>query len=231
MKVIVVGNLKGGVGKSTISCNLAVAAVLDGKKTLIIDADPQGSAMTFRSVRQSDDLKAVSIVQPTIHKDVKDFSNFDLVIIDAGGRDSALFRSAIIAASGGLFLIPILPSQYDIWATEDTFAVLREARAFQEIQAYALFNQVLQNTTITREALDALQEMTGENSVSLLNSRLYNRVDYKKSISESRGVMEYAPNGKAAQEVKKLYAEVIKLLKKGRVPHGNQTQTPKGSHR
>lgn len=212
MKVIVVGNLKGGVGKSTIACNLAVAAALDGKKTLIIDADPQGSSMTFRAVRQSDNLKAVSIVQPTIHKDIRDFSNFDLVIVDAGGRDSTLFRSAVVAANGGILVIPILPSQYDIWATQDTFSVLKEARAFADIPAYALFNQVMSNTNVTKDAVETLQEITGENEISLLTSHLFSRVDYKKSITEGKGVMEYMPASKAAQEVKALYAELVQIL-------------------
>jgi chromosome partitioning protein len=212
VQVIVVGNLKGGVGKSTVSCNLAVAGAMDGKKVLIIDSDPQGSSMTFRSIRQADNLKAVAITQPTIHKDIREFSNFDLVIVDAGGRDSALFRSAVVAATGGVLLIPILPSQYDIWATEDTFAILKESRTFAEVRACALFNQVMQNTTVTQDALATLQEMTGENEVSLLNSKLFNRVDYKKSISEGKGVMEYAPNGKAAQEVKALYDEILHLF-------------------
>lgn len=212
MNVIVVGNLKGGVGKSTVSCNLGVAGVMAGKKVLIIDSDPQGSSMTFRAVRQCDNLKAVAITQPTIHKDIHDFSNFDLVIVDAGGRDSALFRSAVIASTGGILLIPILPSQYDIWATEDTFAILKESRTFSEIRAFAMFNQVMQNTTVTQDALMTLKEMTGENSVALLTSKLVNRVDYKKSISEGKGVMEYAPGGKAAMEVKSLYDEILQLL-------------------
>ena len=118
MKVISVVNQKGGVGKSTIACNLAVNAVLDGKRTLLIDADPQGSSLSFRAIRGADDLKAVSITQPTIHKDIGDFENFDLVIIDAGGRDNTLFRSAVTAAAKGMLLIPVLPSQYDIWAAE-----------------------------------------------------------------------------------------------------------------
>ena len=212
MKVVVVGNLKGGVGKSTVSCNLGVAGAMDGKKVLIIDSDPQGSSMTFRAVRQGDNLKAVAITRPTIHKDIRDFSNFDLVVVDAGGRDSALFRSAVIAAAGGILLIPILPSQYDIWATEDTFAILKESRTFAEIRAFAMFNQVMQNTTVTQDALATLQEMTGENDVSLLNSKLFSRVDYKKSISDGKGVMEYAPNGKAAMELKALYDEIMQLF-------------------
>ena len=39
MNVIVVANQKGGVGKSTISCNLGVASALSGHKTLIIDGN------------------------------------------------------------------------------------------------------------------------------------------------------------------------------------------------
>ena len=215
MNVIVVANQKGGVGKSTISCNLGVASALSGHKTLIIDADPQGSSATFRAVRESDDIKVISIVKPTIHKDIQDFSSFELVIVDAGGRDSVVFRSAILAAAGGILVIPILPSQYDIWATEDTFQVLRDARIYQEIPAYALFNQVIQNTTVTREAVETLQGMTAENEVQLLASCLYQRVDYKKSISEGKGVMEYAAGGKAAQEMRALHEEIEQLLQAG----------------
>ena len=215
MKVIVVANQKGGVGKSTISCNLGVAAALAGKKVLIIDADPQGSSATFREVRENDDLKVISIVKPTIHKDIQDFSNFDLVIVDAGGRYSVVFRSAILAAAGGILVIPILPSQYDIWATEDTFHVLRDARTYQDIAAYALFNQVIQNTTVAKEAVETLKDMTAENEVRLLAQNLYQRVDYKKSISEGKGVMEYAPGGKAAQEVRTLFDEICRRLETG----------------
>ena len=215
MNVIVVANQKGGVGKSTISCNLGVASALSGHKTLIIDADPQGSSATFRAVREKDDLKVISIIKPTIHKDVQGFSSFDRVIVDAGGRDSAVFRSAILAAAGGILIIPILPSQYDIWATEDTFNILRDARTYKDIAAYGLFNQVIQNTTVTKEAVETLKDMTVENEVRLLAQNLYQRVDYKKSISEGKGVMEYAPGGKAAQEVRNLFDEICRRLEAG----------------
>lgn len=212
MKAISVANQKGGVGKSTIACNLAVCAVLDRKKTLLIDSDPQGSSMSFRAIRESDDLKAVSITQPTIHKDIGDFENFDLVIIDAGGRDNTLFRSAITAASKGILLIPVLPSQYDIWATEDTFNILKEARVYVDIPAYAAFNQTIQNTTVSKEAEEALKELTAESNIELLKTILYSRVDYKKSISKGLGVVEFEPKGKAAEEMNNLYREIKEIL-------------------
>lgn len=212
MNVISVVNQKGGVGKSTIACNLAVCAVKDGKKTLLIDADPQGSSLSFRAIREKDDLKAIQITKPTIHKDIGDFTNFDLIIVDAGGRDNAVFRSAITSAAYGLLLIPVLPSQYDIWAAEDTFKVLNDARAFVDINAYTVFNQIIPNTNVSKEAKDALEDLIKENNIKLLNAFLCSRVDYKNSIGHGLAVTEYNPKGKASDEINNLYAEIKNLL-------------------
>jgi len=54
--VITVGSTKGGVGKSTIACNLAVQSSLAGVETLLVDADIQGSSLSFRSTRGQDDI-------------------------------------------------------------------------------------------------------------------------------------------------------------------------------
>jgi len=61
MKVIVVANQKGGVGKSTIACNLAVNFAVLKKHVLLIDTDIQESSISFRAMRQSDDITSISI--------------------------------------------------------------------------------------------------------------------------------------------------------------------------
>ncbi len=210
MRTVVVANQKGGVGKSTVACNLAVAFALDGKRVLLIDADTQGSSIGFRAVREKDDIKAISITRPTIHRDVAGFENFDVVIVDAGGRDSSVFRSAIMSASRGILLIPTLPSVYDIWATEDTLEVLKDARAFADIPAYLLINQAIR-ANIVREAEESLQELAQQYGVEVLRTRLFSRVAFRNSVKEGKGVFEMN-DPKAKSEMEALYGEVKEKL-------------------
>ncbi|AAC07976.1 AAA family ATPase [Aquifex aeolicus] len=210
MKVIVVGNQKGGVGKSTVACNLAVGYSLRGKSVLLIDADIQESSLNFRALREKDDIKAIGITKPTIHKDIKGFENFDVVVIDVGGRDSAVFRSAILAASNGALIIPVLPSVYDVWATEDTLKVLQEARTFADIPAYILFNQVIKSN-IVKEAEETLRELAQQYSVGVLNSRLHSRVVYRNSVKEGKGVLEMNDK-KAIEELESLINEISNII-------------------
>ncbi len=207
--IITVGNTKGGVGKTTIAVNLAVEAVKDGKTVLLIDTDPQGSSMAFRTEREKDDIKAVALVSDKLHKDIQGFvSAFDFIIIDAGGRDNGVFRSAVAACK--LFLLPVLPSQFDVWAAEDAVGVFKEIQPFNNMEGRMVLNMVRPNTKVCAEARDALAEY--QDDLPLLAERLHNRVAFKASISDGQGVSEYEPSGKAAVEIANLYKALNKIV-------------------
>lgn len=205
--IITFGATKGGVGKSTISCNFAVAAAADGKSVLLVDADTQPSSITFRALRESDDLQAIQITTPTLHKDLAQFGH-DVKVIDAGGRDTKTFRSAIMAAD--ILVIPCLPSSVDFWAAEDVLEVLAEARAFKEIRAYFVLNQVIPNTKISTEIVEAMAELAAD--ARLLESSLCARIVYKNAFAEGKGVIE-KNDPKASAEVSALYNEITAIMK------------------
>ena len=54
----VVFNQKGGVGKSTITCNLAAISAQQGKRTLVVDLDPQGNSTQYLLGAAADEVQA-----------------------------------------------------------------------------------------------------------------------------------------------------------------------------
>ncbi|MBF0467042.1 MAG: AAA family ATPase [Nitrospirae bacterium] len=200
--IFTVGNTKGGVGKSTIACNLAVTAAYDGQSVLLIDADIQASSLAFRASREKNDIQAMAVTTPTLHKDLVKLSGFDLIIVDSGGRDNAVFRSAIMACD--TLVIPCLPSQVDFWAASDVIEILKEARVYKDITAFFLLNQVVPNTNLGKEAKEAIKDF----NVPLLSTAINSRVAYKNSFGQGMGVIEYS-DSKASKEVRSLYGELF----------------------
>ncbi|HIJ80044.1 MAG: AAA family ATPase [Desulfobulbaceae bacterium] len=214
MTIIGIGNTKGGAGKSTIACNLAVAAAKKGKKVLLIDADIHSSSSAFVSIRENKNIETEWIKTPTVHEDLpKIKNNYDWVLIDVGGRDNAIFRSSLIACD--LFIIPVKPSVFDIWDTIDTIEVLKEAQKWRrennlkKIKSHLLINMLKAHTIIGRETIMELQEFKAE--APILITRIGDRSAFQNSITKGLGVLEYEPSSKAAFEIAALYSEINDL--------------------
>jgi len=208
--ILAVANSKGGVGKSTLATNLAAEAAGAGLQVLLVDTDPQASSTLFASARPEDRpaFRVVQMTKPILHRELPELSKpYDLAILDTAGRESNTFRSALTAAHK--VLVPITPSAYDVWASEDVFTVVDEIAATRDaFESMVVVNQVIPRTVIARDALDALDELVGEQDARLLETRICSRVAWKMSAREGLAVTEWEPKGAAAAELRALSREL-----------------------
>ena len=132
--IVTVGNTKGGVGKTTLAVQLALARALTGRDVLVVDGDRQGSAQTAIAVRaEAGRLPGLTcvhypdgvVLRPQV---MRQASKDDDVVIDAGGRDLTALRAAL--ALSDLLIVPFLPRSIDVWALADIAALVDEARGF-----------------------------------------------------------------------------------------------------
>lgn len=200
-------NQKGGVGKTTLSINVAAALALTGLRVLIVDSDPQGSVRDWASVREdTPPFHVIGMDRPTIHRDLPEMTaNYDHIIIDAPPRVSELARSAILASD--CVVIPVQPSPYDVWAAKEIVAIINEATVFKEnIKSVFVINRKITNTAIGREVKDALQVY----NLPVLDAQVCQRVLFAESAATGKTIFEVDPLSQAAMEIQTLTNEILK---------------------
>lgn len=117
MKTILVASSKGGAGKSTIATNLAAYFALDGKRTVLVDADPQGSSTRWAE-RRAELETAVLPVDGTRKRNWRDSvpDDAERVVIDGAAGAMAEHLESFLEAADAV-VVPVLPSAMDIDAT------------------------------------------------------------------------------------------------------------------
>jgi chromosome partitioning protein len=206
--IISIQNQKGGVGKTTLAVHISHALALRDEPTLLLDADPQGSARDWAAARKSQPpFSVVGLDRPTIHRDLPAIAkNYAHVIIDGPPRVTDLARSAIAAAD--LVLIPVQPSPYDVWAAQEVINLIKEASVFKEnLKSVFVINRKITNTAIGRDVAEALSGY----GVPVLRSQICQRVSFAESAASGQTVMEIDPNGQAAQEIIVLVNELLEV--------------------
>jgi chromosome partitioning protein len=130
MNVITLASRKGGVGKSTLTAHLAGFAHLVGYRSMVVDADPQGSLTLWHSMRANgargvDGLSLQNAAQGMNRILASaQLNGYQWVFIDTAPTTWLVVKEAIRAAT--LVLIPVRPGFFDLAAVRETVATARE---------------------------------------------------------------------------------------------------------
>jgi chromosome partitioning protein len=205
MKVLTLVTQKGGSGKSTLAVNLAVAAEQSGERVFMLELDRQGTLARWMDRRDSDSIgfdrvaseAALDAALATLSK-----QDFSLAILDTQGADNPLVTAAIRAAD--LCLVPTRPTPTDLEATQPTLEAIQATR-----RRFAfVLNQTPTRSTRLTEAAAGLRVLG-----LLAEPPIAQRNDHQDAIGSGLGVTEFNPSGKAAEEIRALWAWVQRKMK------------------
>lgn len=208
--IVGVLNQKGGVGKTTLSVNLAASLTRAGARVLLIDADQQGSALDWAAARKGEPLfPVIGLPRATIHKEIGRLSEgYDHVIIDGPPRVTEVARSAIMASD--IVLIPVQPSPYDIWAAAEVVSLIGEAVVYKEsLKSAFVVNRKIANTAIGRDVGEALSAY----ALPVLDASVTQRVVFAEAVAQGLAVYEIDPDGPAAAEVEAVANELKEMVR------------------
>jgi chromosome partitioning protein len=199
---------KGGVGKTTIALGLAVAAARAGHATEIIDLDPQASAAKWKD-RRADKNPMVVSAQAGRLKQVIDTARtdgVDFAFIDTAGRkdDSALNA----ARMSDLVLIPIRPNILEI---ETLPAVNDLLRLAGNPPAYVLLN-CIHPSAGARGLVDTYQAIKQLFDLVVCPIHVCQRSAYAEAPTSGQSPQELDPDGKAADELNRLFIFTCELV-------------------
>jgi chromosome partitioning protein len=200
LKILAVLSQKGGAGKTTVAVHLATAAAAQGLRTALVDLDPQATARKWGDKREADEPDVIGDHASRLPHlaELARSNGADVLIIDtAPNADQA---SLIAARAADFILIPCRPAAFDLEAIEATIDLAQLAKKSFSIVLNAAPHQAGGLVAEARKGLEKLWR------ASVCPITLHARVAYSHSVIDGRTAIEFEPDGKAAEEIKKLFA-------------------------
>jgi len=204
MKTVVIANQKGGVGKSTLTGHLSVAAAVDTRGIVaIMDTDPQGSMVDWWNARDGRGVEFVVADVPNLKEQLNQLraAGVELVIIDTPPAITETVRAVIACADA--VLIPTRPSPHDLRAIPKTVELVEAAG----LRPIFVINGAAHRARITAEAAIALSKF-GE----ICDVVLHHRTDFASAMTDGGTVQELNNDSKSAAELTKLWKYIKKHL-------------------
>ncbi len=208
--ITMIGSLKGGSGKSTVTFNLGVWLSIAEVDVLVIDSDPQATLTDVSEVRTEEGFQPpVRVRNRKALTDKSDLQKHTEVLIDVGTANMEAMKKAISLADR--ILVPVPPSQADIWSTQ-RFLRFVEAIGNNRPDILGFINRGDTHHAV-RESDEAAAALVSLPGIKFVRQRLCQRTVYRRSFSEGLAVFELEPKGKGARELNalctSLYPEVL----------------------
>ena len=214
--IITIGNTKGGVGKTTLAVQIAIARAMAGKEVWLIDGDRQGTAAAAIDARaQSGRLPGIACAKypggPALRAQVQQQRDkWEDIIIDAGGRDSTALRAALVLSD--VLLVPFAPRSYDVWALEDMAVLINDAQSVRDgLRCFAVMNQADpgEKSTDNAEAAAAVKDFP---QFEYLPFPIRRRKAFSNAGGAGLSVAELpSKDGKAASELDMLISSLFNI--------------------
>lgn len=208
-KLIVVGHLKGGVGKSTLATNLA-GYFAQNFRVGLIDADlPQGTSSHWAALRDDPNIDVIGCESSAqVAAAAEQLNEYcDVIVMDLPPRSVKFLREAM--AISDLLLLPLSASAPDIWATESVMDLVKECKKTNACLTTRLVWNRLRATRATADFLDGTAKALRAKELS---SHMGLRTAYVECIGRGLYVEEWH-DARAKAECRVLLKQVMKQIK------------------
>jgi len=194
--VLVVGNVKGGVGKSTTAVQTALWAGHRGIRTLLVDADPGATALSWATRAPDWPHEVVPVIAhhtPDLPRRLGGLAaGFELVVVDCphdptgAAQVGPMLASAIAVAD--LLVVPTPPAGADLDRLGDLLAAVDRERARRDLRwCLALVRVDLRRRALAGEVVEAL----AGNDLPVLEGWVPERASVEDAFGTATRLVEY----------------------------------------
>ena len=224
-KVIAISNQKGGVGKTTTTVNLGIGLARQGKKVLVIDADPQGSLTASLGYVEPDEIgitlatmmTALEVMMGNVMSReliMKDYieavrNKYDYILIDCMPSLGMMTINALVAADS--VLIPVQAAYLPVKGLQQlirTIAMVKKRLNRKLVFEGILLTMVDFRTNYARDVAGKVRESYGD-KIEIFDTVIPMSVKAAETSAEGVSIFSHCLNGKVAKAYEAITEEVM----------------------